>query len=147
VTRVLVAGLIVSLASACSRPGPSVVAPAVVAAEANADHRPLVIVVHADWCAACRHAAPAVAWLREEYGARVTFIDLDVTDDAAVTQSATKASRLGLGPFFEENRGQPGVTVLGKNRTTVRRFGAEYRAAPYRSAVEQALASFEETHP
>lgn len=135
--------VVLSLASACAHPREPAPLVAVAGAESVAQDRPLVVVVRAEWCASCRHAAPAIAWLREEYGDRVSFLDLDVTDDDAITRSATKASRLGLGPFFEENRGRTGVTILGKGRLTVRRFGAENRPGPYRSAVEEALASFE----
>lgn len=109
--------------------------------------RPLVVVVHAEWCAACRRAAPAIAWLHQEYGDRVTFVDLDVTDDDALAQAAAKASRCGLGLFFKENRGLPGVTILGRDRKEVHHFAAEYRGGPYRSAVEAALLSFERSAP
>ena len=116
--------------------------PAVAGDDAITEERPIVVFVHAEWCASCRRAAPAVAWLRDEYAGRVSFLDLDVTDEDAASQSAMKASRLGLGPFFVANQGLTGVTILGKDRRPVRRFGAENRPAPYRSALEEALASF-----
>lgn len=116
--------------------------PTAAGEEPAEEDRPLVVVIRAEWCAACHHAAPAVAWLREEYGDRADFVDLDVTDQDTSTQSATKASRLGLGRFFEANQGRPGVTILGRNRRTMGRFGAEYRAGPYRAAIEEALATF-----
>ncbi len=92
---------------------PSASQPSVPPATRVAIDRPVVVVVRAEWCVSCRHAAPAVAWLREQYGDRATFVDLDVTDDATSAQSAEKASRLGLGPFFADNRGLTGVTILG----------------------------------
>ena len=57
------------------------------------------------------------------------------------------AARLGLGPFFKVNGGRTGVTILGKDFRAVRRFGAENRPAPYRSALDEALASFKGKAP
>jgi thiol-disulfide isomerase/thioredoxin len=136
--------LVLPLACACA-PEPRAIAqraPIASSAAAAVVDRPLVVVVRAEWCAACHRAAPAVAWLREEYGDRVRFLELDVTDDEAVSHSKKKASGLGLAAFFEESCGQPGVIVLGKDGRTVHRFAAEYRGAPYQRAVEEALASF-----
>jgi thiol-disulfide isomerase/thioredoxin len=110
--------------------------------EAAAITRPLVVFIHAEWCVACRRVAPAVAWLREEYADRVSFVEFDVTDDRALAQSTADAKRLGLGSLFATNESVTGVTILGKNRTLVHQFRVENRPGPYRSAVDAALATF-----
>ena len=112
-------------------------------AAAPVQDRPIVVVVHADWCAACLRVAPAVAWMREEYSHRVSFIDLDVTDEPAMARATREASRQGLGPFFDASGGQPGISILGKDRVLVRRFAVENRPGPYRAALEQALGTFD----
>lgn len=80
-------------------------------------------------------------WLREEYGERVTFVELDVTNDATIAESATKASRVGLRAYFDQSHA-PGIAILGKDRRPVRRFASEFRGGPYQAAVEEALLSF-----
>jgi thiol-disulfide isomerase/thioredoxin len=107
--------------------------------------RPVVIVVTATWCASCGATAPAIAWLREEYGDRVTFVDLDRSDDAATNRSAAEAERLGLGSFFEAGDGRTGVTILGHARKVIRRSMVERRPGPFRAAFDEAFASFSGT--
>jgi thiol-disulfide isomerase/thioredoxin len=107
--------------------------------------RPVVIVVTATWCASCRATAPAIAWLREEYGDRVTFVDLDLSDDAATSRSAAEADRLGVRWFFESNDARTGVTILGSARRIIRRSMVERRPGPFRQAFAEAFASFSGT--
>lgn len=142
--RVLGAALLASsIAFGCtpSRPPPAT-APAVRGGGIPGD-RPVVIIVRASWCASCLRTAPAVAWLRSEYEGRVSFVDLDLTDDATTTRSALTAERLGLRPFFEDNGGRIGVTILGRDRKAIRRLIGERFARSYRKALDEAFASFE----
>jgi thiol-disulfide isomerase/thioredoxin len=132
--------LAVSLALGCG--SPSQPAPPPAAAAKVALDRPHVVVIHAEWCAACHRVAPVVAWLRTEYAGRVTFVDLDVTDDDAARRSASVAEPLGLGPFFAQWRATPGITILGRDGKTVHHFTVEGRPAPYRVALDEAFASF-----
>jgi thiol-disulfide isomerase/thioredoxin len=104
--------------------------------------RPVVIVVTAAWCASCRATAPAIAWLRTEYGDRVSVVDLDLSDAATTASSSLEAERLGLRPFLEVNGGRTGVTILGFQRKIIRRSMIERRSGPYRAAFEEAFASF-----
>jgi thiol-disulfide isomerase/thioredoxin len=117
--------------------------PALMAAESPLPtQRPVVIVVTAAWCASCRATAPAIAWLRTEYGDRVSFVDLDLSDDATTARSSVEAVRLGLRAFLEANEGRTGVTILGYERKIIRRSMIERRSGPYRAAFEEAFASF-----
>lgn len=102
----------------------------------------MVVVIHAAWCAACKHVAPVVAWLHEEYAGRVTFVDLDVTDAAAERRSASVAAPLGLAPFFERSRQTPGITIFGRGQREVHHFTVEGRPGPYRTAMDEAFVTF-----
>jgi thiol-disulfide isomerase/thioredoxin len=141
--RALAGGLLASvlvLALGCAgrqEPAPRAVAPAPLAQD-----RPFVVVLHAEWCAACKRVAPVVAWLRTEYVDRVMVVELDITDQDAQQRSALVAEPLGLGPFFAQNKDTPGITILGRDRQTVHHFTVEGRPGPYRSALEEAFASF-----
>jgi thiol-disulfide isomerase/thioredoxin len=112
------------------------------AGSAVVQDRPVIVIVHAEWCAACRHVAPVIAWLRSDYGARVTFVDLDVTDAETAARAAEVAERAGLGPFFAANKESPGITILGRDRKPVRHLTVEGRPGPYRVALDEAFATF-----
>src|SRR6266851_1151073 len=65
--------------------------------------RPTVAIIRADWCSACQKLEPTMMELKSQYGDRIDFVMLDVTDDSKAAQSAAKACKLGLGNFFEAN--------------------------------------------
>lgn len=74
--------------------------------------KPVVIDIHASWCPACRNIAPTLSQLRQQYGDRVHFVKLDVSDRAQSNQSEQKAKRLGLGSFFASHKSRTGTVVI-----------------------------------
>jgi len=62
-----------------------------------------VVVVRADWCPTCRRIEPTVTALQREYAGRVSFLVLDVTDDATSARSTVAAEQAGVGAFFRDN--------------------------------------------
>jgi len=55
-----------------------------------------VVVVRADWCPTCRRIEPTVTALQREYAGRVSFLVLDVTDDATSARSTVAAEQAGV---------------------------------------------------
>jgi len=77
--------------------------------------KPTVVLLHADWCGACKKLAPTFAELKEQYGDRLNFVDLDVTNEETTAQASKKARQLGIGKFFEANKKKSSlVAVVGK---------------------------------
>ena len=80
------------------------------------DAKPTVILLHADWCGACKKLEPTIAELKQQYGERLNFVELDVTNEETTAQAAKTAQKLGIGNFFETNKKKSSlVAVVGKN--------------------------------
>ncbi|MDQ3252492.1 MAG: thioredoxin domain-containing protein [Acidobacteriota bacterium] len=80
------------------------------------DAKPTVVLLHADWCGACKKLEPTIAELKQQYGERLNFVELDVTNEETTAQAAKIAQQLGIGSFFETNKKKSSlVAVVGKN--------------------------------
>lgn len=79
-------------------------------------NKPTVAIIRADWCGACQKLEPTMTKLMEEYGDRLNFVVLDVSNDERTAASAATARKLGLGKFFDANK---------KKTSTVAVFGAK----------------------
>ncbi len=78
--------------------------------------KPTVVLLHADWCGACKKLEPTIAELKQQYGERLDFVELDVTNEETTAQAAKTAQKLGIGDFFETNKKKSSlVAVVGKN--------------------------------
>ncbi len=78
--------------------------------------KPTVAIIRADWCGACQKLEPTMTKLMEEYGDRLNFVVLDVSNDEKTAASAATARKLGLSKFFDANK---------KKTSTVAVFGAK----------------------
>ncbi|MGG6263687.1 thioredoxin domain-containing protein [Leptolyngbya sp. AN03gr2] len=74
--------------------------------------KPVVVDIYASWCPACKNVAPTLSQLKQEYGGRVHFVVLDVSDRAKATQAENRARELGLGQFFSANKSQTGMVAI-----------------------------------
>lgn len=74
--------------------------------------KPVVVDIYASWCSACQNIAPTLSQLKQEYGGRVHFIVLDVSDRAKANQAEKRARELGLGQFFSANKSQTGMVAI-----------------------------------
>ena len=109
--------------------------------------KPTVVILHADWCGACKKLAPTMAELKQQYGDRLNFVDLDVTNEKTTARASAKARQLGIGKFFEANKKKSSlVAVVGKRgkllfqtHYSTNREGAFDRAT-YVQAFDNALA-------
>jgi len=66
--------------------------------------KPTVAIIRADWCGACQKLEPTMMKLMEEYGDRLNFVVLDVSNDEKTAASAATARKLGLAKFFDANK-------------------------------------------
>jgi thiol-disulfide isomerase/thioredoxin len=118
-------------------------APGTIARPApSAEQLPLVAVVRADWCPACRRLEPVVKQLEAELKGRARFVYLDLTSDDTSAHAARLAAELGIDGFYEANGGSTGVVaVFGRDHASpVRVRGLEPEA--YRQAIAAAAGSF-----
>jgi thiol-disulfide isomerase/thioredoxin len=74
--------------------------------------KPVVVDIYATWCPACGNIAPTLSQLRQEYGDRIHFIKLDVSDRSHTSESELRANELGLASFFAENKSNTGIVTI-----------------------------------
>jgi len=109
--------------------------------------KPTVILLHADWCGACKKLEPTFAELKQQYGERLNFVELNVTNEETTAQAAVQARKLGIGKFFEANKKKSSlVAVVGKNGKIIfqthystNRQGS-FERATYTRAFDEAIA-------
>jgi thiol-disulfide isomerase/thioredoxin len=104
--------------------------------------KPVVVDIYASWCPACKNIAPTVSKIKQQYGDKITFVTLDVSDKASAAKAEATAKQLGLGKFFAANKTQTGSltivdpatgNILGQERNN-----AELTA--YSSVLDSAIA-------
>lgn len=103
--------------------------------------RPTVAIIKADWCSACQKLEPTMMELKSQYGDRIDFVMLDVTNDQKTAQSAAKARRLRLTNFFEANKRKTStVVVLSPSHKVVFQTIQNFDRDAYVKAFDEALA-------
>jgi thiol-disulfide isomerase/thioredoxin len=117
--------------------------PAIAPADLASGSKPIVVKLHAQWCAKCMVTKSVWSDIEKEYAGRVHLLVLDFTNDATTDASRKEAHRLGLERFFEEFSGATGIVVVLHART--KEVSAELdfnRELPeYRAAIDAALAA------
>jgi thiol-disulfide isomerase/thioredoxin len=83
------------------------------------DKRPVVVFVRADWCPYCKELEPKMSKLVEQYGDKLKFVTLDITNKAATEKSAVLAKEAGLSEFFEMNKTKASTMVIFKDKTKI----------------------------
>lgn len=83
------------------------------------DKRPVVVFVRADWCPYCKDLEPKMAKLVEQYGEKLKFVTLDITNKAATERSAVLAKDAGFAEFFEMNKTKASTMVIFKDSKKV----------------------------
>jgi thiol-disulfide isomerase/thioredoxin len=74
--------------------------------------KPVVVDIYASWCPACKNIAPTVSKIKQQYGDKITFVTLDVSDKSSFAKAEAKAKQLGLSKFFAANKTQTGSLTI-----------------------------------
>ncbi len=74
--------------------------------------KPVVVDIYASWCSACKNIAPTVSKIKQQYGNKITFVTLDVSDKSSSMKAEAKAKQLGLSKFFAANKTQTGSLTI-----------------------------------
>ncbi len=79
--------------------------------------------------------------LKSQYGDRIDFVILDVSNDEKTAESAAVARMLGLSKFFDENKQRTStVLVLSASRKVVFQTVQNFNRDAYVKAFDDALA-------
>jgi len=109
-------------------------------AQANTEvAKPTVVVIRAEWCGACQKVEPIMKGLIKEYGSKMNFVILDVTDEAAEAKSYAKAKSLGLGNFFKANKKKTSTVAIFIGHSKVFQTIKNYNRSAYVNAFNKAL--------
>ncbi len=106
---------------------------------AAAKTKPKVIIIRADWCSACQQLEPTMMGLMQEYGNKLDFVMLDVTNEATTAQAAAKAKSIGLTSFFEANKKNTSTVAIFKGKKSVFKTMKNFNKADYVAAFNKAL--------
>ncbi len=98
-----------------------------------------VVVIKAEWCSACQKVDPIMQDLMKEYGSKINFVMLDVTNDETTAQAAAKAKSLGLTKFFEANKKMTSTVGVFKSGKQTFVTSKNYSKSDYVSAFNKAL--------
>lgn len=74
--------------------------------------KPVVVDIYASWCPACKNIAPTVSKIKQQYGNKITFVTLDVSDRNSSAKAEATAKQLGLSKFFAANKTQTGSLTI-----------------------------------
>jgi len=83
------------------------------------DKRPVVVFIRADWCPYCKKLEPKMASIIEQYGDKLKFVTLDITNNETTRKSASIANDAGLSKFFEANKKKASTVVIFKDKKQV----------------------------
>jgi thiol-disulfide isomerase/thioredoxin len=102
---------------------------------------PIVAVIRADWCAACKKLEPVLMEIAKSYGEKVEFVYLDITDAKTTAVAEMTAERYGISKFFEENKKKSSTVGIFKNMKKL--FNTHYNADPkvFTAEIDKALGS------
>ena len=108
---------------------------------ALAKTKPKVAIIKAEWCQACQKLDPTITELMKQYGEKLDFVVLDVTDEMKTAQAAATAKHLGLSKFFEENKKMTStVAVFTKGDKPLFITAKNFDREAYVRAFDEALA-------
>lgn len=83
------------------------------------DKRPVVVFIRADWCPYCKELEPKMSKLVEQYGGKLKFVTLDITNTETTKKSAMIAKDAGLSEFFEANKTKASTVAILKDKKQV----------------------------
>ncbi len=109
------------------------------AVSAFAKTKPTVVMIKADWCSACQKVDPIMMDLMKQYGDKLNFVMLDVTNDETTAQAAAKAKSLGLSAFFEANKKMTSTVAVFKGKKQTFKTAKNYNRDEYVAAFNKAI--------
>ena len=101
--------------------------------------KPTVVIIRADWCSACQKLEPTMMGLMKEYGDKINFVMLDVTNDETTATAAAKAKSLGLSKFFEANKKMTSTVAIFQGKKQKFKTAMNMDRATYVAQFDKAL--------
>ncbi len=104
------------------------------------DAKPVVAIIRANWCPACQKIEPEMMTLMREYRDRLTFVILDVTDEAKIKESEAIGGKHGLTEFFKTYRTKTStIAIFDVKQKEIFRTDHNYDRSAYVKAFDSAI--------
>lgn len=101
--------------------------------------KPIVALIRADWCSACKQVEPIIQDLMQSYSGKLNLIVFDVSNEETTAQAMEKAKSLGLSAFFEANKKSTSTVGVFKNKREVFKTTHNPDRAVYVQAFDKAI--------
>jgi len=103
--------------------------------------KPVVAIIKAEWCTACQKLEPTMMELMQQYGDRLEFVALDVSNEEKLAEAMKTAKKYGLSKFLRENQKKTStVAVFGKRNKVLFQTAMNFDRNAYIKAFDDALA-------
>ena len=80
---------------------------------------PVVVIIRADWCPYCKELEPKMMKLMEQYGEKLNFVTLDITNRETTEKAKAMAKAAGLSEFFEANKAKASMVAIFKDKKQI----------------------------
>jgi thiol-disulfide isomerase/thioredoxin len=80
---------------------------------------PVVVIIRADWCPYCRDLEPKMMKLMEQFGEKLNFVTLDITNRETTEKARSTAKMAGVAAFFEANKTKASTVAIFRDKKQV----------------------------
>lgn len=80
---------------------------------------PVVVIIRADWCPYCRDLEPKMMKLMEQFGEKLNFVTLDITNRETTEKARSTAKGAGVAAFFEANKTKASTVAIFRDKKQI----------------------------
>ena len=104
------------------------------------DKKHVVAIIKAEWCSACQKLEPTMMELMKQYGDRLEFVVLDVSNEEKLAEASKTAKKYGLSNFLKENQKKTSTVAVFSGKKVRFQTAQNFDRDAYVKAFEEALA-------
>jgi thiol-disulfide isomerase/thioredoxin len=101
--------------------------------------KPVVAIIKAEWCSACQKLEPTMMDLMKEYGDRLEFVVLDVSNEEKLAEASKTAKKYGLSNFLKENQKKTSTVAVFSGNKVRFQTAQNFDRDAYVKAFDEAL--------
>lgn len=106
----------------------------------KAQELPMLVMVHADWCPACRNIEPTWNFLKHKYQGKVQFILFDISTANTKKEAQETALKLGIEDWFNDNRSRTSViSLMSPSKNVIKTYINESDRKVYQNDIDSLL--------
>jgi thiol-disulfide isomerase/thioredoxin len=103
--------------------------------------KPVVAIIKAEWCSACQKLEPTMMDLMKQYGDRLEFVVLDVSNEEKLAEANKTAKKYGLSNFLKENQKKTSTVAVFSGNKVRFQTAQNFDRDAYVKAFDEALAA------